>query len=55
MSCGQPFEGRPAGIALLSIGALAVGSSVFLFVQDIPSAPPAAAPSVAGMSLIRRF
>ena len=32
--CSQPFDGRPSGIPLVSIGSLALGTSAFLFIYD---------------------
>ena len=47
--CGSVFDGRPAGIPLVSVGSLALGTSAFLFIYDWKqSSAAAAAPATVG-------
>ena len=47
--CGSVFDGRPAGIPLVSVGALSLDTSAFLFIYDWKqSSAAAAAPATVG-------
>lgn len=57
LSCGEPFDGRPAGIPLVSVGSLALGTSAFLFIYDARQSTAATATpqATAGVSALVHF
>lgn len=49
--CGQPFDGRPGGIPLVTIGSLALATSAVLFIYDARQSAAATATPTASATL----